>query len=1026
MAREFDAFISYSHAADAQLARALQRGLHQFAKPIYRVRALRVFRDESTLALTPALWPEIRRAIEASKYFLLMADPLAAESPWVQKEVLAWLELGRVDRMILIWTGGEIVWNPDVGDFDWRRTNALPRQLIGFFGNEPLYLDMRWAKRQEQLSLAHQEFVRGVAGIAAAIRGVSLDEIFGEEVRQYRINRLIAGTGVALLALMALIAGWGWVLEARARSLAVSERKDALVQRQDALAQRAVATEQARVAGVRLAETLHERDLVESEEHDRPLTALLYAQQASTAAPEGDPRRDLYRLRMLYLSLLQPQVVHQLDGPIQWVMLPQGPHWVSLARLPFLDVWDIRTWRRVRQLNVDFEGRVITDVSPYVASHGSSVEVIVHEAENPGTEATEGIGHSVDQQWNIETGTHRVLDREIGNATWPYLALTSWGSISLAELQQLRRNQPKFSEVLDGIARQTGRTAAYHATPLPADSPEAWLIDAASPSGDLVLATWYELGDHAEAWNQSWQPHSQPGDEISIWKWDGSVYRQGSRLKFRGTPGGPQAAGFGTDGDRTFLWYVQPEGTFVVADPDTLRPVRSPVRIDGRPWARIAGHDLTIVESSGRVSIRNLFRDDQADPMASAVQAGLAQGRASIGAGKIPDWRGSGELPRLDEMPFGLHFSASGHRIATTAPDDKLWIWERAATDKRPAVTLPVRDASRTFLFAYLGCHPTQVQFRGDDEIMWCEDRPVNSWKDVPLTQGSQRLPAEPSWTIKRQSLIGPPRPLDLGSHLTPEERLVSFSADGETFLTWDYWNDAGFLHSTQTGQTLGVLRTAARDLPELLGPFFTRAKDWRMNDGQLTGRWSAGATVIVTGQSITMQTATTKWDIRDPRTTPSAENRRLEVSKQAILAISHSGRVIATQAMFGLLGREKGGNYVRLWDAATGAPLSPWLWHESSIDLAFFSEDGWLWTIGGGQIRRWPADTPDLGSASWIDGMGEPTSGMRLSTVANVEPIPESELHAARILFRRQLQDAAERGTGLLTWFMRRGRGEE
>jgi hypothetical protein len=38
------AFISYSHALDGELARALQIGLQGFAKPWYRIRALRVFR----------------------------------------------------------------------------------------------------------------------------------------------------------------------------------------------------------------------------------------------------------------------------------------------------------------------------------------------------------------------------------------------------------------------------------------------------------------------------------------------------------------------------------------------------------------------------------------------------------------------------------------------------------------------------------------------------------------------------------------------------------------------------------------------------------------------------------------------------------------------------------------------------------------------------------------------------------------------------------------------------------------------
>ena len=71
----FDAFISYSHAADGKLAAAVQRGLHRFAKPLLKRRAIRVFRDESTLAMTPQLWPEIEKALRSSRFFSERSAP---------------------------------------------------------------------------------------------------------------------------------------------------------------------------------------------------------------------------------------------------------------------------------------------------------------------------------------------------------------------------------------------------------------------------------------------------------------------------------------------------------------------------------------------------------------------------------------------------------------------------------------------------------------------------------------------------------------------------------------------------------------------------------------------------------------------------------------------------------------------------------------------------------------------------------------------------------------------------------------
>ena len=62
----YKAFLSYSHAADGRLAAFLQGALQRFAKPWYRRRAIRVFRDTTGLEVTPDLWTSIRKALEAS------------------------------------------------------------------------------------------------------------------------------------------------------------------------------------------------------------------------------------------------------------------------------------------------------------------------------------------------------------------------------------------------------------------------------------------------------------------------------------------------------------------------------------------------------------------------------------------------------------------------------------------------------------------------------------------------------------------------------------------------------------------------------------------------------------------------------------------------------------------------------------------------------------------------------------------------------------------------------------------------
>src|SRR4051812_30035025 len=72
----YDAFISYSHAADGTLAPAIQQGLQMLAKPLYQRKALRIFRDQTSLAATPGLWPTIEQALQASRFFVLLASPV--------------------------------------------------------------------------------------------------------------------------------------------------------------------------------------------------------------------------------------------------------------------------------------------------------------------------------------------------------------------------------------------------------------------------------------------------------------------------------------------------------------------------------------------------------------------------------------------------------------------------------------------------------------------------------------------------------------------------------------------------------------------------------------------------------------------------------------------------------------------------------------------------------------------------------------------------------------------------------------
>src|SRR5213083_2548931 len=71
----YDAFVSYSHAKDKPIAAALQAVKQKLGKPWYRRRALRIFRDDTSLAATHQLWSSLEAALSQSRYLCCLPVP---------------------------------------------------------------------------------------------------------------------------------------------------------------------------------------------------------------------------------------------------------------------------------------------------------------------------------------------------------------------------------------------------------------------------------------------------------------------------------------------------------------------------------------------------------------------------------------------------------------------------------------------------------------------------------------------------------------------------------------------------------------------------------------------------------------------------------------------------------------------------------------------------------------------------------------------------------------------------------------
>ena len=239
----YDGFISYSHAADDLLAPRLQAALQRFAKPWWKRRALRIFRDESSLGANPHLWSSITAALDESAWFILLLSPEAAQSEWVTREVDYWLVHRHRNRMILVVTDGEFGWTRGsiAGD-------AAPPTLHGAFAEEPRWVDLRFARSEEQLDLSNPTFSAAVADIASAIRGVPKDELESEEVRQHRRTARTAWAAVIVVVALAIGASASAIYAIRQQSETNQQRAAAEQNATEAAAQRDIANQQTAVA----------------------------------------------------------------------------------------------------------------------------------------------------------------------------------------------------------------------------------------------------------------------------------------------------------------------------------------------------------------------------------------------------------------------------------------------------------------------------------------------------------------------------------------------------------------------------------------------------------------------------------------------------------------------------------------------------------------------------------------------------------------------------------------------------------
>jgi MTH538 TIR-like domain (DUF1863) len=230
----FDCFISYARASSTQLAMDLQSGLERFAKPWNRLRAMRVFRDDQSMAANTALWGTIEQGLREARWLVLLATPPAAASRYVNDEVAWWRHNKGAHTLLLVRADGTIEWDEDKAAFK-TTSSAIPPALHDAYQQEPRWIDLTWFDEPGSLGKSDPRFQERVADLSSAITGVERDVLIGENVRQHRKTRRLTRAAVSALAVLL-------VLALSAGAAAFYQRGEALRQRDAAYQQSVLAT----------------------------------------------------------------------------------------------------------------------------------------------------------------------------------------------------------------------------------------------------------------------------------------------------------------------------------------------------------------------------------------------------------------------------------------------------------------------------------------------------------------------------------------------------------------------------------------------------------------------------------------------------------------------------------------------------------------------------------------------------------------------------------------------------------------
>jgi WD40 repeat protein len=757
---EYDAFLSYTHR-DRPVAAGIQKGLHQIGRRLGQLRALRVFRDDTNLEVSPNLWHKITEALDSSRFLVVVLSPTAAKSYWVDREVGYWLQHRGRERLLLVLAGGKLEWDADRQRFDPQGSDAALPVLTepGALLAEPFYIDVSEDAPWDPRAVTLRE---KISALAAPIHGKPKDELLSDDLREqrrFRRLRAVAIAGLALLTVVAVVAAL----------VAVVQRGRAIEQRNAAIALRLVAEAQSMLAGDRPGNDA------------RAFQELLAAQKLAEMdhrKPDDGSVFDALVARSTTFKVLDTQ------RPLTYLALsPTGDRFATSGLTGGVRWWKTDTGKQIAQSELTANGVAFSpDGTRLVAATGGSPGDVGMWDTRTGQllrtftglrQAATRVAFSPDGQriaaggfdgtawvWNVETGSRELTLAQSGRVN----AVNFSPAAKPGEPLIATGGDDKTVRLWDAVTGKLLRTLTgiEHAVADLAFSPDGRTL--ASASTDTAVRLWDpDTGDPKGVLNSqgvvlavAWNPNpataelasAGTGGEVQLWTFSpGMPMDLPGNVALPGQIGQVQNVAFSADGSRLIAGGA--DGVVYVWDTNVIEEMRAIVPIAAVAWS-IDGQRIAAGGADGEVQLW--------DPKApGAIYGQQAEG---------PPTRLSGQTGTV----YSVVFDPLGKLVAAGGGDGTVSLWDRDSGDLLR--TLPAGHPAGLYGLAF--SKDGRLVASGGDE------RTVRLW--------------DPRSGDLKRTLSGPTNPVQSVAFSPAEHLVAGGSADGKLYV-WD--TDTGALRQT-------------------------------------------------------------------------------------------------------------------------------------------------------------------------------------------------------------------------------------